>query len=128
MSEFDEPTQQVTVSETDKNGGLIVWALCLTGLIIPLGSILAPLIYWIMKKNESQYINMHGKAVLNFQLGLLVYSILCIVLMIVPLVNILAMIFFLVLFVVYLFGTIKGCIYAKDGKAYRAPLSINFIK
>jgi uncharacterized protein len=39
----------------------------LAGCILPLGNILGPLAVWLLKKDESPFIDEHGKAALNFQ-------------------------------------------------------------
>ncbi|MBS3992750.1 MAG: DUF4870 domain-containing protein [Bacteroidetes bacterium] len=44
-----------------------------TGYFIPLGSILFPLIVWNLKKDESEYVNHHGKEAVNFNLSFLLY-------------------------------------------------------
>ena len=45
----------------------------LSGLIIPMGNILGPLLIWQMKKAEFPALDWHGKAALNFQLSVLIY-------------------------------------------------------
>jgi uncharacterized Tic20 family protein len=40
----------------------------------PLGNYVFPLIIWVSKKDESEYLDYNGKHVLNFQLSILLYS------------------------------------------------------
>jgi uncharacterized Tic20 family protein len=53
-----------------------VWATfchlaALTPLLgIPLGLIVGPLAVWLIKKDESPFVNRHGKAALNFQISI----------------------------------------------------------
>jgi len=42
--------------------------------IIPFGNFLGPLVLRIINKNKSQFINAHGKQALNFQISILIYS------------------------------------------------------
>jgi len=42
--------------------------------IIPFGNFLGPLILWIVNKDKSQFIDEHGKQALNFQLSILIYT------------------------------------------------------
>uniref|UniRef100_UPI00404B617A DUF4870 domain-containing protein n=1 Tax=Flavobacterium sp. TaxID=239 RepID=UPI00404B617A len=42
--------------------------------IIPFGGFIFPLIIWSSKKEDSKYLDYHGKQVLNFQLSVLLYS------------------------------------------------------
>ena len=44
-------------------------------LLIPFGSILGPLVVWQIKKNELPEINPHGKESVNFQLTMLIFTI-----------------------------------------------------
>ena len=47
----------------------------LTQYFIPFGNFLFPIIIWSSKKNQSEYIDFHGKQIINFQLSILLYSI-----------------------------------------------------
>src|SRR5450755_2456389 len=46
----------------------------LSSLIIPFGSILGPLIIWQIKKNELPEIDPHGKESVNFQITILIIT------------------------------------------------------
>jgi len=41
---------------------------------IPFGNFIFPIIIWSSKKDKSEFIDYHGKQVINFQLSLLLYS------------------------------------------------------
>jgi uncharacterized Tic20 family protein len=43
--------------------------------LIPFGNFLGPLVLWIINKDKSQFIDEHGKQALNFQISILIYSI-----------------------------------------------------
>jgi len=45
----------------------------LSGLLIPLGNVLGPLILWQMKRNEIPEVDFHGKEAFNFQISVLIY-------------------------------------------------------
>ncbi|MFP5304044.1 DUF4870 domain-containing protein, partial [Cobetia sp. SIMBA_158] len=51
------------------------------GFIVPFGSIIGPLIIWLIKKDEMQMVNEHGKKALNFQITMAIAYIICFVLM-----------------------------------------------
>ena len=42
--------------------------------IIPFGNFIGPLILWITNKEKSEFVDAHGKAALNFQISILLYS------------------------------------------------------
>ena len=45
----------------------------LTG--IPFGNILGPLVVWLIKKDQSWFVNEQGKEAMNFQISLTIYAI-----------------------------------------------------
>ncbi|WP_196885206.1 DUF4870 domain-containing protein [Aureivirga sp. CE67] len=59
----------------DKNFAQIIHLSAFSGLIIPFGNIIVPLILWLFKRDQSFFINQHGKDVLNFQTSISIYYI-----------------------------------------------------
>lgn len=43
--------------------------------VIPLGNFLGPIILWISNKDKSNFIDAHGKQAINFQISILLYTI-----------------------------------------------------
>jgi uncharacterized Tic20 family protein len=102
------------------------------GFAIPAGlNIIAPLVFWLMKKNESRYLDAHGKEVVNFNIT---FSIAMIILWLLFWVLVLVLIGFLfvplmwVLGIAWLVLTVIGAIQASDGKLFRYPGTIRFIR
>lgn len=96
----------------------------LIGFLIPLGSVLGPLIIWQIKKNEFSFVDDQGKESLNFQITVLIAVIACLLLSVV-------LIGFLLLPVVGIAAlvlTIMGGIKANNGEHYRYPLTLRLIK
>jgi len=88
---------------------------------IPGGNLLVPLVIWLIKKDESAFLNDQGKEVLNFQLCIFIVSLLCIVTCIlIPVAYVLS--------VVALILGIVGSIKANEGVAYRYPFNFRLIK
>ena len=77
-----------------------------------------------MKRNESPEIDAHGKESLNFQLSMLIYNVIAAILILV-LIGIPLLILLYVLNIVFV---IVASIQAGDGKLYRYPMTIRFIK
>ena len=82
---------------------------------------IAPLVIYLLKKDESTYITAHAKESLNFQITLFIVVIILVVTVIGVLLLWVVGIFALVLVIV---ATIK----ANDGKLYKYPLNIRLIK
>ncbi|MDN3378792.1 MULTISPECIES: DUF4870 domain-containing protein [unclassified Pseudoalteromonas] len=122
-----EENQQVEPVEVDKEQR--TWAmLChlsaLAGFIVPMGSIIGPLIVWLIKKDEMPIVNEHGKKSLNFQITMLIAYIICFILMFVVIGVILLPIVAVFSFVMVVIGAIK----ANDGKEFNYPITLNLIK
>lgn len=119
-----EPAETVTLSSDEKNWLLALHFSALAGLVIPLASIIAPLVVWLIKKDELPVVNEHGKAVLNFQITCGIASIVCAVLMLV-------LIGFLLLPILLLFWlvmTIVGGVKAADGKLQNFYFTLPIIR
>lgn len=83
--------------------------------------ILAPLIIWLIKKDESAFIAYHAKESLNFQITVVVVCVLLVISIVGLLIVWLVGIFSVVLVVM---ATIK----ASEGMLYKYPFSIRLIK
>jgi len=98
-------------------------ALC--GFIgIPFGNVWGPLIIWLIKREESPYIDAHGKEALNFQISVSIYGVVAGILIIV-LIGLPILLALMVADVVFI---IKAAVKANDGQSYRYPLTIRFLK
>ncbi|WP_208590626.1 DUF4870 domain-containing protein [Gracilibacillus suaedae] len=87
-------------------------------------AIIGPLIIWMIKRDESAFIDFHGKEYFNFFISFTIYSIvsgilvlLLIGFVLLPIVGVLAFIF-----------TLIALFKAFNGEEYRIPLVIRFIK
>ena len=109
---------QVPVPENEKTLGIVMHVLCLIGF-----PILGPLIIWLMKKDQSSYLDQQGRELLNFQISYLIYAVVSVLLCFV-------LIGFVLLFVVGVAAivfTIIGIVHAADGKVYRFPWILRFL-
>lgn len=96
----------------------------LIGFLIPLGSILGPLIIWQIKKNEFAFVDDHGKEALNFQITVLIAVVVCLVLTVV----LIGFLLLPVVGVVALVLTVMAGIKANNGETYRYPFTLRLIK
>ncbi|MBP0905801.1 DUF4870 domain-containing protein [Mariniflexile gromovii] len=88
------------------------------------GSLLVPLIIWITQKDKVYQMDAHGKNILNFQLSLIVYFIICI-----PLILLLGLglLGFIVLGIISIIFPIINAIKTSNGEIPTYPLSFTFI-
>jgi uncharacterized Tic20 family protein len=96
----------------------------LVTLVIGFGSLILPLILWLTQKDKVYQMDTHGKNIVNFQLSLIVYCIIC-----VPLILLfgLGLLGFAVLGVIAIVFPIINAIKASRGETPSYPLSFNFI-
>lgn len=95
----------------------------LAGFVIPFGSIIGPLIVWLIKKDESSFVDSQGKEALNFQITMLIAFLVCIVLAFI-------LIGFLLMAVVVIFNLIMiilAAIKTSEGQDFRYPVSLRLI-
>jgi uncharacterized Tic20 family protein len=92
---------------------------------VPFGQILGPLIIWLIKKEESPFIDANGKKALNFQISIMIYMLASIPLACGGPLILLAIVPLIIVNVIY---TIIAAIKANDGQEVSYPISIGFIK
>lgn len=97
----------------------------LLDLVTGFGGFIVPLIIWIMKKDEIYDMDEHGKSILNFQLSMFIYAIICIPLILLLGLGILGLIAIGILCLVF---PIINAIKANNGERPNYPFSIQFIK
>jgi uncharacterized Tic20 family protein len=94
-------------------------------LVIGFGSLILPLILWTTNKEKVSQMDEHGKNIINFQLSILIYSIICIPLILLLGLGILGLI--VLAFVSIVFPVINA-IKASNGETPTYPLSITIIR
>ncbi len=67
-------TQLKPVDQNDRKWGAVAHFAALIGLLLPLGLVLGPLLVWILKKNDSPFVERQGKIAINFQLTVLIVT------------------------------------------------------
>jgi len=87
-------------------------------------SFIAPLVIWLIKREEDAFVEYHSREALNFQLTLIIYLVVSVLLMLVLIGFILIFVVGIFAFVVMIIAGVK----AAGGEFYRYPLNIRFIK
>ena len=124
MSEESTPAIETTPSKDERTWAMLSHFSALCMFIFPFGNILAPLIIWLIKKEEMSFVEDQAKEVLNFQISMTIYllisGILCFILIGIP--------FVIGLGIFNVIITIIAGIKANDGKSYRYPINLRLIK
>ena len=97
----------------------------LLDFITGIGGFIVPLIIWLTQKEQVAGMDMHGKMILNFQISLFIYSIICI-----PLIFLFGLGIFLLIAIglMALVLPILNAIKVSNGEMPDYPLSIKFLK
>ena len=121
---IETPKETIYPSKDERTWAMLCHFSAFSGLIFPFGNFLAPLIIWLIKKEEMPFIEDQGKEVLNFQISMTIYllisGLLCIILIGIPIVIGLVIFCFII--------TIIAAISANDGTPYRYPINLRLIK
>ncbi|TNJ41462.1 DUF4870 domain-containing protein [Tamlana fucoidanivorans] len=96
----------------------------LVTLVLGFGSLLLPLVLWLTQKDKVYQMDAHGKNIVNFQLSLMIYCLICI-----PLILFfgLGLLGFIILGLISVVFPIVNAVKASKGEVPTYPLSFNFI-
>jgi uncharacterized Tic20 family protein len=92
--------------------------------LIPFGSIVGPLIIWLIKKDEMPFVDDQGKEALNFNISMTIYGLISVLLVFV----LIGFILLVVLGIAWLVLAIVAAVKANEGIAYRYPLTLRLVK
>jgi uncharacterized Tic20 family protein len=125
-----ESASPAELTQDEKTWGMLCHLSALLGWFAGGLTFLGPLICWLVKKDTSKFVDYHGKEALNFQLNILIYSLIAAVITI-PLVFLTCGIALPLLFVPIIYGTIMPIIAglkANEGQLYEYPATFRLIK
>jgi uncharacterized protein len=114
----------VQIGKDERMWGMLCHLSALSGLITGAGFILGPLIVWLIKKDEYPFANEQGKESVNFQISMIIYSFISGLLMLIV-IGVLMLVAIGIMEIVFV---IMASLAANEGKPYRYPLTIRFIK
>ncbi len=112
------------ISEDERNWGIFCHISPFAGYLIPLGNIILPLVLWLVKKEQSSFIDEVGKEIVNFQISISLYAIIAtaLILLLIGLPLLIAIGIFNIVVI------ILGAVAASKGEVYYFPLNIRFIQ
>ena len=118
MEKKDTVPDQIT-----RQWAMYVHLSALSGYLVPLGHIIAPIIIWSIKREGNSFIDVQGKESLNFQISMTLYTVILAILSIV----IIGLILLPLLFIVHLTFIVIASMKANQGEFYRYPITIRFV-
>ena len=113
-------------SKTERQWAMGCHLIALLGFVIPFpaANIVAPLVLWLLKREDGAFIDDNGKESLNFQISLFIYLSICFMLIFIG-------IGVFLIFPLAVFGficVVVAAIKASEGTTFRYPACIRFIK
>jgi uncharacterized Tic20 family protein len=117
-----------TPTEQERNWAMLthLFAGVIAVLGTPFFAVGFTVIMWVVKKDESGFLDDHGREATNFWISLLIYSV-----AILPLAAIITCgvgaLLYIPLFIIAVVGTIQATLAAKRGEYYRYPATIRML-
>jgi uncharacterized Tic20 family protein len=112
-------------TDREKNMAMLCHLAAFAGFLIPFGNIVGPVIVWMMGKAESDFVNEHGKASVNFQMSLSIFFVISTVLILLIGPIAIAIIAGLVLYAVVMI--IVNSVKAHNGEDGEYSITITFL-
>jgi hypothetical protein len=113
-----------------RNWGMLCHLSGLAGCFMPwIAHLAGPLIIWLLKRNDHRFIDEQGKESLNFQISMALYSVIGGLALAVSIIGLVVLPLFLwSLYVLNVVGVIIASIKTSDGKSFRYPMILRFLK
>jgi uncharacterized Tic20 family protein len=94
------------------------------GYVIPFGTVIVPVILWVIWRDKDPYLNEMGREAVNFQLSMILYYIISFLLCFI----IIGFLLITAAFIFHFTFIVIGAMQASRGASYRYPMVIRFIK
>lgn len=107
----------------ERTWAMVTHLSALAMFIIPLGNVIGPLIIWLMKKDESKYVDDQGKESLNFQISICIYGLFAAMLIVI----FIGFLLLIGLGILMLVLVVVAAIRASEGERFRYPFTIRLI-
>ncbi len=112
------------ISQDEKTWGMLAHLSSLSGLIIPFGTILGPLVVWLIKKDTMPFVADQGKEALNFNITVFIALVISGILTLV----LIGLVLMVVVGLAWLILTIMAALAANKGETYRYPWTLRLVK
>ena len=120
----EENNSNGLAKQEERSLGLACHLLAFVGMVFPFGNILGPLVIWLVKKDDSAFVDDQGKEALNFNITISIAGFVAFLLTFV----VIGAILLPIIGIFWLVMTIVAAVKANGGEHYRYPLTILLIK
>jgi uncharacterized Tic20 family protein len=126
VQESPDDKPPIVLTAEEKQWAMFAHLSALAGLLVGGFTFVGPLIIWLIKKDESKFVDANGKEALNFQLNILIYYLISLAITFVTCG--IAFPLPLALMVYAIVMPIIAGIKANEGQVYEYPLTFRIIK
>lgn len=133
-AKLPEPSNQpepaatpVTPEEKENRNWAMIAHVSSLSSFIGIPGFIGPLIVWLTKKDELPFAAEQAKEALNFQISLIIYTIVCVILTITVIGAIVGIPGLIAVVIIEVVFTIIASIKAGEGQGYRYPMTIRLI-
>ncbi|MHC4738475.1 MAG: DUF4870 domain-containing protein [Planctomycetota bacterium] len=109
--------EQVEISTEARNMAMLCHLLGIAGFF-------APLVIWLNEKDKHKFVNEHGRAAINYQISIIIYSIASCMLCVI----IVGFFMFIALVIMHIIFVIMGAVKAGKGEPWQYPIAIQLLK
>jgi len=114
----------VSPTQDDRTWGMLAHLSAFVGVLIPIGSVIAPLVIWLVKKDQSLFVAENAKEALNFNITVAIAIVASWALALI----FIGILMFGVVVLYWLVMTILASIKANEGNVYRYGISLRLVK
>ncbi|MGM0652108.1 MAG: DUF4870 domain-containing protein [Bacillota bacterium] len=117
-------TDNLQLTQDERTFGMLAHLTALAGFLIPFGNIIGPLVVWLIKKDESAWVDKQGKESLNFQISVTIYALVAGILTLIVIGVLLLIAVGIFSLVMIIIATVK----VNNGEDFKYPLCIRILK
>jgi uncharacterized Tic20 family protein len=112
-------------TDDERTFALFIHLTLLGHVVLSLIALIAPIVMWQIKKDQSPFLDDHGREAVNFQLSLIILSILLIPIGIITCSA--GFFLYIPLYVLALVGMVQAAMAANRGEFYRYPMTFRIL-
>lgn len=112
------------INNEERTMAMLCHLSALAMLIIPFGNIIGPLLVWLLKRDQYPEVDRQGKDALNFQISILIYTLIAGILVLL----LVGFLLLIALGVLNLVVIIVASIKSNSGERFEYPMIIRFIQ
>lgn len=111
------------VTHEEKNMAVFTHLAALSGVVIPFGHIIGPLVLWLAKRNDMPFVDDQGKEALNFQITMTIAMVVAALLIFL----LIGIVLLPVVMIYWLVVVVIAAVRTAEGRHYQYPTTIRFI-